>query len=282
MESSQLKSKKYCIAVDGSDYSDWAFQLVTEELYSKGDKIVLVHISNSSKLSEIPFAFQPKTILSKYDAKLAGKLSSSDYKIITQDRDSTSSHALLQVNNIAIKENCSVLVLGFHGHNMSKDKKEISKGISFIISNIKLPTIVVKENVKRKNKSTGIFTWATCIEEANSRSFKAFEYFSNYLNITKDKMIGSHIDSHGSSTAQEVKELFLQTCQTKGISNYEFEITTYSQKNEIGTIITNFVNFNEKDQIDFLIVGHNPKKNSEKSPLNMVIKSAQCNVLFYS
>jgi hypothetical protein len=282
MESSQSNFKKYCIAVDGSEYSDWAFQLVTEELYTKGDKVVLVHISNSSKLSEIPFAFQPKTILTKYDAKLSGKLTSKDYKIITQDRDSNSSHALLQVNNIATKEKCSVLVLGFHGHNLSKDKKEISKGISFIISNIKLPTIVVKENVKRKNINTGAFTWATCIEESNSRSFKAFEYFSNYMNIAKDKIIGSHIDSHGPGTAQEVKDLFNQACQNKGIQNYAFDITTYSQKVDIGTTITNFVNFNEKEQIDFLIVGHNPSKNSEKSPLNIVIKSAQCNVLFYS
>ena len=282
MESSTTNSKKYCIAVDGSEYSDWAFQLVTDELYQKGDKILLVHISNSTKFSDIPFAFRPKTILSKYDAKLAGKFSTKDYKILTQERDSNSTHALLQVNNIAIKEQCTVLVLGFHGHNMNKDKKEISKGISFIISNIKLPTIVVKESIKRSNKNNGHFTWAASIEEANSRSFKAFEFFTNYIDTQRDHLIGSHITNLGEEKAQEVKLYFEQTCQIKAITNYSFNLIEYSSKISIGNTIINYINFNENETIDFLIVGHNPKKNSENSPLHIVIKSAQCNVLFYS
>ena len=281
MDSSNSNGKKYCIAVDGSDYSDWAFHLVSDELYQKGDQIVVVHISNSSKISEIPFAFQPKTIISKYDAKLTGKFPFSAYKIVHQDRDSKSTHALLQVNNIALKEKCTALVIGFHGHNMNKDQKEISKGISFIISNVKLPTIVVKENITRREKNSG-FTWLASIEEANSRSFKAFEYFSNFINFSCDKVIGSHINSHGKQWAEEVQQYFEQACQSIGIPNYSFSITPSNQNTDIGSTICNLVNYNENEVIDFLIVGHNPSKSSDKSPLHIVIKTAQCNVLFYS
>ena len=281
MESST--QKKYCIAVDGSDNSDWAFDLVLNELYQKGDKVVIVHIANPNK-SDVPFAFQANSIVSKYEARLTGKLLKQDYLMIKQDKANNNNHALHQVNQIAVTNNCTVLVLGFHGYKKNKQPNEVSKGISFIMSNIKLPTIIVKENSSRKNKNSSSFTWLTSIEQANTRSFKAFQFAVHYINPQVDKVVGCHIKLYNSSVDSEVKDLFESFCQSQSVANYDFKYLENDRSN-VGNQISNFVNFNETDSIDFVVLGHNPNKYSGgdngSSPLTEVIKSAKANILFY-
>jgi nucleotide-binding universal stress UspA family protein len=285
---STFTSKKYCIAIDGSEHSDWAFDLILNDMYQKGDKVILVHIANPAKESEIPFAFQPTTIISKYEAKLTGKLLNTDYLIIKQSKQSTSTHALVQVNAIAIKENCTVLVIGFHGHKLNKQKSDLSKGINYIIKNIKIPVIIVKENSTRKSRDSGEFTWMASIEQANSRSFKAFQFALNYINLEKDRVVGAHIKFYNDSLANEVKEIFEKTCQDTKVANYSFEIVDKDKNLDIGVELSNMVNYNDKENVDFFVLGHNPTKyqydNNEccSSPLTTIIKSAKSNILFYS
>jgi hypothetical protein len=155
----------YCVAVDGSQSSEYAFNLVLNELYKKGDKIYIVHISNSQKANDLPYDYQPETILSKYDTKLSGKLLKSHFEVINKERDAKNDHALVQVNEIAIAKKCTLLVMGFHGHKCNNNKNELTKGINYIINNIKLPTIIVKENSQRKSKENNSFTWLTAMED---------------------------------------------------------------------------------------------------------------------
>ena len=82
----------YCVAVDGSKSSEYAFNLVLNELYRKGDKIYVVHISNCQKAIDLPFDYQPETILSKYDTKLSGKILKSHFEVINKERE----HSVLQ------------------------------------------------------------------------------------------------------------------------------------------------------------------------------------------
>lgn len=284
MDSSSSISKNYCIAVDGSQYADWAFDLVLDELYKKGDKVTVVHVTNSTKISEIPFAYQPKTIISKYEAKLTGKLSSTDYRIISQERDSNASHALMQVYKQAVSNNCSLLAMGFYGHK-SSNKNELTKGLTYAIDNILLPTIVVKENHKRSD--SGCFTWMAAIETANTLSFKAFQFAVNYIDLSKDKIIGTHIKSYNETMAKEVKEIFEKTCQEKNAQKFSFAILDKEKNLDIGTQLSNIVNYNETESIDFAVMGHNAGKytrdgNNQISPLVPFIKSAKCNILFYN
>jgi nucleotide-binding universal stress UspA family protein len=283
---STSSTKNYCIAVDGSQYADWAFELVLDELYKKGDKITVVHITNSAKISEIPFAYQPKTIISKYDAKLTGKLASTDFRIITQERDTKATHALMQVYKIALSNNCTLLAMGFYGHKAT-NKNELTKGITYAIDNIRLPTIVVKENHKRKDKDSGSFTWMAAIETANTLSFKAFQFALNYIDLSKDKIIGTHIKLYNDSMAKEVKNYFEKTCLEKNSANFYFSILNNDRNLDIGNQLSNFVNYNETESIDFAVMGHNVGKYSKEgnnsiSPLVPFIKSAKCNIIFYN
>jgi hypothetical protein len=283
MESTSSK-RNYCIAIDGSQFSDWAFDLVLEEFYQKGDKVTVVHITNSAKSSEIPFAFQPQTIISKYDAKLTGRLASCDFSIIKKEKDPKSVHALLDVNQIAVANNCSVLVLGFYGHKAVKN--ELTKGLSYVINNIRLPVIVVKENNKRKNKNSGVFTWMASIEEPNTRSVKAFQFALNYIDVTKDKVIGTHIKFYSDDIANDVKEYFEKACQGSNVTDYSFAILDRDRNSDIGGQLSNFVNYNDIDSIDFCVLGHNSAKYAKDkvsvSPLTTFIKTAKSNILFFS
>jgi hypothetical protein len=279
MESTS-KSNSFCISVDGSEFSDYAFDLVLNELYQKKDKIFIFHIANPTKSSEIPYNFKPDVISSKYDSKLTGKLNKGDFQVIVKDRDEKSAHALQQVYQLATEKNGSILVLGFKGHKATADN-DLTKGVNFVINNIKLPTIVVKENLQRSKK--GSFNWLCSIEQANSRSFKAMEFSLNYIDKSKDQVIGLHITLYGESHAEEIKTYFENTCQENGVINYNFITIDKENSVSIGKAIANYANFSEIP-IDFLVLGHNPNKYEQKdvSPAFDVINSAQCNILFYS
>jgi len=277
----------YCVAVDGSESSEHAFNLVLNELYKKGDRIYVVHITTNKKSTELPYDYQPETIRSKYDTKLSGHLIRSQYDVILTERHSNNDHALVQVNEIAIAKKCTLLVIGFHGHKLSNTRSELTKGISYIINNIKLPSIVVKENSSRKKKENNGFTWMSAIEDNSSKSFKAFQYSLNYVDSSKDRVVGVHVKVHDDEWASDVKNSFDSICDNKQLSNFVFCAVEKPKGKNVENVLTDLVNFNEKESFDFLILGHNSNKSgnfnpkSKAFPVGEVIKNSQANIFFF-
>lgn len=273
--------KKYCISVDGSAFSEYGFDLIFDELYEKGDHILVSHICNSEKLADIPFESQPKSISSKYESKLTGKLNQTDYEINIKERDNNSDHALQIVNELAKSKNCSILLLGFHGHKGEKEKKELSKGIIYLVKQIKIPTFIIKERTQRKAKESGGFTWMVCIEKSNTRSFFAFEFALNYVKKELDRVIGINIVDGYKDTVIELQ--FNSLCKKMGIKNTSFQYLPIQREIKVTGMICEIINFG-KECVDFLIVGHNPNKflKVEDSPLMEIMKNAKTNILFYN
>ena len=60
---------KFFIAVDGSESSFTAFEMVRDGLYKEGDDLEVAHISNPSKKG-IPFHYRPKAIDARYSGEL--------------------------------------------------------------------------------------------------------------------------------------------------------------------------------------------------------------------
>jgi hypothetical protein len=280
MDSNNTK-RRYCISVDGSQYSDWAFDIVFEELYQSGDYVIVTHIANPDKSDYIPFEYQADTIMSKYDTKLVTKLPADKYEIIKENRDKNTDHAQ-QVNKVAKQHNATILAIGFLGHKVGKAKNDFTKGVIYLSSNVKLPTLVIKENSRRADKLNKAFTWLIAIEQKSSRSFKAFQFAMNYINKSVDNVIGYHIDIYDSK--EEIQEEFNNFCQSEGIQNYKFCIENKNKSLSIGNQISNFINFSDSLYVDFLVIGHNPHKytNVEEIPLFEIFKSVQANVLFYN
>ncbi len=274
------KSKKYVVAVDGSESSDVAFHLVLHELLHENDKIDFIHISNPDKKAFIPYEFQPQTIISNYDAILTSSLPTRRFKIIAEFREKND-HAIIQVNNLAKNYNADIIVLGYHGHKGNKQKNISGKGVDYIIEKSFIPTLIVKEKISRQDKKNGKFTWVVMIRNSDpeSRSFKAFQFAMDYIKPDVDRLIGVHVKC--GYTVDKVKKAFVDICKEKKIADYGFKIFERDSEMDIGQQLTEFVNYNEDEVIDFIVMGLNPNKiDSQTKPLNYVVKNAMTNVMF--
>lgn len=274
------EKKNYLISVDGSDYSDWGFDLIFNEIYKKGDFLTVLHVANPKKISDIPFKYQPEQIISKYETKLLGKLIKNDYILIRKDRENLKTHALEVVNAVAKSNNADLLVLGCQGHKGVKDKKELSQGITYLIKNINIPAIVVKEYSQRSKKEAKSFNWLVCIENHYTRSFKAFELATTLIDKERDYITALHLYSQFDNH-KETEEAFEKICTKMGIAKRKFVALEKNSNLSIGKNICDYVNFGD-DYIDFVVIGHNITKYQDinTSPTVDIIKFAQANILF--
>jgi len=277
------QKKNYLISVDGSHLSEWGFDMIFNEIYKKGDLITLLHVKNTKKLTNIPFKNQPEQIISKYETKLIGKIPKDNYKIICQDRETENMHALEIVNKVANYIHSELLVLGCQGHKGIKDKKELSSGVIYLIKSVSIPTIVVKENAQRAKKESKGFNWLVCIENQNSRSFKAFELATTLVDLDHDSIIALNFYRYGENY-KEIEDAFEKHCNKFGIVKKKFLAIEKNPNKTIGKDICDFVNFGD-DYIDFVVIGHNFAKYSDdvkESPTVDIIRYAQANILFSS
>ena len=280
MDSKVPKSKRICISVDGSQYSDYAFDLIFNELYRPKDYILLTHIYNSSKLSSIPFTYQPDTIISKYSTKLLTKIPQDYYSVRKEDRVKKDEHALSYVLEIAKKSNIDILVVGFKGYKPKNDSQLFSSGVGYLIKNNIFPTLVVKQNIKRSEKKNQKFNWLFSIEDTSSLSFKAFKFAIQFFDKKNDVVLGYHIDNK--HFKDEIEKEFKTICQKEGIENTQFIVEKKVSGLSIGKQISKFVNETNGTDVDFVIMGNNPGKHPQlqECPLGEVLNNALANVLF--
>lgn len=166
-----ILGNKFCVSVDGSKFSDFGFELVLNEFFKKRDKLLVTHISNQDNLNNTPFIALPDTIQTRYETKLLGKLLQQDYNIVIQPLDKNMVHAIEQVFDICVANNCNIMMLGFQGYKADKIKKEITKGTIFMIENVHIPTFILKDYTPRSEKPTEGYRWFVGIENSNSKSF---------------------------------------------------------------------------------------------------------------
>jgi hypothetical protein len=272
--------KNYLISVDGSNHSEWGFDLIFKEIYQKNDYITVIHVLNPNK-NDVPFKYQPEQIMTKYESKLIGKLSKNDFVLIRKPRDNTSEHALQVVNEVAKKNNTDMIIIGTQGHKGVKSKKEVSKGIMYIVKNIHIPSLVIKENSQREKKENKAFTWLICLENHYTRSYKTFEFVTTLIAREKDIIIGLNLWQIDHN--RELEDIFEKFCSKMGIKNRRFLSIEKNPDLSIGKNICDIVNFGD-DFIDFVSIGHNISKYSEPdtSPTIEIIKYARANILFSS
>jgi len=272
------KRRDFLISVDGSNHSQWGFDLIFKELYEKGDHITVLHVTNQNK-TDIPFKYQADQIMSKFETKLLGKLPKDDFIIIQKPRENENEHALEVVYETAKNSGTDLIIMGTQGHKGIKSKKYISKGILFMVKNINIPSLIIKEKTQRENKENKGFTWLVCLENNYSRSFKVFEFVLSLIEKEKDTIIGFHLWQLESN--KELQDSFEKLCVTSNVKNRKFLSLQKNPNLSIGKNICDIVNFGD-DYIDFVSIGHNMSKYAEvdSSPTIEIIKFAQANILF--
>ena len=274
--------KTYCVSVDGSKFSHFGWEVTYNELYKKGDRIIVTHISNPDKEQIIPYEAQPKTLFLKYQTICLGKMKEGDFEVVVEPRKKEMVHALEGLIKVADSKKCDCIVMGFQGHKANIEKKELSKGLVYMIRHVSCPVFVIKENSLRKNKENGSFTWLFGLVNKYSRSYQAFENALTYIDLKRDKVKGVNFYHDGDGwDKKELETDFLTKCNNLKIKNVSFSYVENDRSITVGKQLNDIINFGD-DYVDFIGLGHNASKykNIDEAPTVEIIKFAQVNIFF--
>jgi hypothetical protein len=206
-----------------------------------------------------------------------GKFKREEYQILIQERNSNNTHALENINNIATNYEVSAIFMGFQGYkNSSKDG--LSKGLSYMLKSISIPTFIIKESTSRSKKERGGFSWVILIEDEDSKSFQAFKSALKFIDPEKDKIKGYSVNYSGGNSTLE--KSFNDVC-TGVIGQFSIEIIKKDNSLDLTKQLVDIINFGN-DDADFVVLGHNPKHQLDVSPSIGIIKSVKSNIFFYS
>jgi hypothetical protein len=278
--------------IDGSEGSHNAFEVVTKDLWRVNvDKIVLVHIYNSSKEHELGPTYKPKYIYNKYISELDKLVPKSDYSFIMEDRK-TNENVLEQVYEISSRNNGTLLVIGFRGYKGAKNRPdELSKAVTYLVHKPQIPCLVIKELTSRMYRINGQFKWLVCLENLESKSFKALENFMKFIDVENDSVHGINVyqeNKRVKGSKCPVQSIFEEKMTNLGIKNFEFTpIVQLETDQTVYSTIERWVAEHlsqESHWIDFMITGYNPQKyNFNRNATNTtieILKNVQCNLFF--
>lgn len=275
------------VGVDGSEGSHNAVELVVQDFFRKGlDKLIIIHIQDSSKDHERGLQYHSKTIFNSYHEYLQKNLLEGDYEVVFEERKSEES-VFEQINEIASSKKADILVLGFRGINGSVNRPdELSKGIKYLVHKPLIPCLVIKEKIHRSFREENGFKWLVCIESEESKSFQAFNHIMRYIDAENDIVHGFSVDTKNGHV-DKVKVLFDEVCKKNEITNFEFSVVDQQEKVSIKDSIHDWVKEhlkNENHFIDFIVLGYNPQKygfNKEASNTTVeMLKDLNVNVFF--
>ncbi len=269
----------FCLSVDGSVHSEIAYDIVSEDyIKNETDKLIIVHIYNSEMDEYYNFRNKKDTINDKYSTKIL-KVDRSKVLFLKEDRVSKL-HALEQVNRIAANHMCSYLISGYYGIKGPKgDNKELTKGVDYLLSFSKIPTVIIKENILRKNKPNGQIKWLFVFDRAYMNCYSIFNRFLPLINREKDYVFGFTMlpDWINFDDIKKNFQLDMEICKIK---NFDYEYVEY--KKNPSELVKEKVNFGEI-LYDYIVFYNNPEKHRNEGKLsdifNIVTKCAS-NVCF--
>lgn len=277
---SDQKNLKYAIAIDGSEHAEFGFQKILNEKFKLGNKIVLIHIYNQDKFSEMPLERLPEHLLPKYEKALSEKIpNKSDFEILKKQKESTADTPLEDVVEIASEKHADLLVVGAVGNKGVKKSKNLSKGLSYLIQNCKIPILVMRQSAPSGKSNKGS-NWLVCIKDDNDRSFRSFDFAVRLIDKEKDSVIGIHFSGE-KFVMDNVRKVFESYCKENKVKNRVFIARENDKSKTLGKNILDYLIFGQ-EVIDYVVVNHNIQKymDLQKCPSVELIKYGSHNVCF--
>ena len=275
--------KIMCLAVDGHETSDNAFNIIIKEFIDRlNTTLMCVHIYNNVHNEEYNWKHQKLHIIEKYNTNLITHLTEEKGHLVIQDRNPSYRHPIEQVSRIAIKNECNFFCLGFQGLKTQNFKMtNIRLGVDYLLRESKMPTIIFKEKYCRGIKNKG-YKWLIVMDRASSDCFKVFDFFYPLMDIKKDEIHGLTLLPKYVKF-DDIKKQFHEKMKEINIDEEQifYEMLPYVARPS--EIVKPYVNKNDDNYYDFVVFYNNPDQyraqGVESENLKMVEK-LQANICF--
>jgi hypothetical protein len=193
---------------------------------------------------------------------------------------------LEQVNKQAINLKANYFIVGYYGIKGPKgDNQELSKGIDYLLSETRIPTILIKDTPLRSVKEGKGYKWLFVFDKQYHNVFRVFKTFHKLIDVEKDYVYGLTllpINSDGKNKFDDVKEDFMEEMTKMNIKNFDYETVSYSKLPS--SIINDKINFGTIN-FDFLVFYNNTEKykNERKSSdMTNIISKSNCSICFFN
>lgn len=269
----------FCVSADGCEDSEYAFEIVTEDLIkNSSDKLLLAYIFDSTIDNTNNFRNRKETIIHKYSTKIL-KMIQTKVNFIKEELKS-GIHPIDQLHKISIDNNSEFLVTGFYSLRGPKgDNKQLNLGVDYLLSNSKKPTILIKENSLRKNKQNRQLKWLFIFDKAYFKSYSIFEKFISLVDPNNDFVYGYTVMPSWFLN-DDIKNSFMNDIKKNNIKNFDYLAENYQVSS--AKPINEKINFGDI-HFDYVVFYNNPQKHKvegkNSSVLNIILNS-KSNICF--
>jgi hypothetical protein len=281
------KNQTFCLAVDGSEHSDYAFQLIVKEFMGHFDKLILIYVYDSALNEIVNYRNRRDTIMDKYTTLLTTSLCSNQYTFLDVDKNCekfSSLHPLEVVNRLGHKNLVDYLFCGYNGIKGPRgDNKELSRGIDSLLNYGRNPTVIIKEKnlrISKERKEKG-YRWLFVFDRSSSECYKILQTFLPLVNNEIDKVHGLTL-LPSFVNYDDIKKNFYNQTALYGIRPDFITYETEQYQKQPANIVTDKINFDETERFDFVVFYNNPdryKTDKSYDVANIILKSS-CNICF--
>ncbi len=252
----------FCLAVDGSQTSKDAFEIILTEFFPRIHDSVLIcpHIYNNTQDENFNWRYQKQYVIDYYKTRLITSIADRQGYLIIQDRDLYKVHEIEQAYKIAEVNNSKYFFCGYDGlREQGLKPSRIDVGLEYLLGESKMPIIIMKDKHKRGVKNQG-YKWLLIMDRSNSDCLKVLDLFLPLIDKEKDRIYGLTLmppfvafDDIKTPFYEKMKELNF-------FEGEQFEYSFREYKSNPLPILTEFVNHNPDHYFDFVIFLNNPAK----------------------
>ena len=263
----KLKEKKpnrICYLLDGGTNSKKAFDIITKEFLPrlKNRELIGCHIYDSINDSSFNWQYKKNYILDQYLFSFDRLIK---YPNLLYMQDKKYQHNIIQAYNIALNLSSQYFIFNFYSlKEQNLLLKNIFNGLDFLLTDNKIPTLIMKDELMRCDKEKGVsnnkgYTWLILLDGTNTKSLNVLEYFWPLIDRQKDFIYVLTLVNN-TFYSDQVKERFIKKMNQyhlrENINYYYFFDCVPGQKQF--KYLKEFINFNEDYYFDFVLFYNNP------------------------
>ena len=252
----------FCLAVDGSQHSKDAFEILIKEFLNRIHDSVLIcpHIYNITQDEKFNWRYQKAHVMEYYKTRLITSIADHQGYLIIQDRDTYKVHEIEQVYKIAETNESKYFFCGYDGlREQALKPSRIDVGLEYLLAESKIPVFIMKDKNKRGVKNQG-YKWLLLMDRSNSDCLKVLDVFLPLIDRDIDRIYGLTLMPPYVSYDDVKAPFYEKMRELNFFEGEQFEYSFREYKTNPVPILTEFVNHNTDHYFDFVIFLNNPLK----------------------